>query len=422
MIKSRLYLYDSSKSDFKGEDYSRYVLLGDTVKDDLTEVMGTIELTLAGVPSRKNDEIKTEEFTPETLFVYERADVDENGNDVYSEHWDMCVQNDTVSQPILSDDNYFDHHITLIEASAIAQKRLVDNIAVTYRLQDVTLEGQLNIDTNARAISDENQAFQGVTGTQLGTYKQWEWDTYSNAQITLGKKLYWEFADWFPAGNLCRGEKKEWTDFPYYLPIPLGQSEVGVNLPVPMLKIQNGKNIGTETAPQNVFVDMGYCSVRTVVTEFNTITEENTIIKDFVTNPYGAEDPNSHEKWTKDWVPVSTPNGEVFNYGVLHKPLGLTFNWAVIDGINVKVANYEDAPNPDTRRIVFAAKPNCIYTIKTYLENNFNYEFNIEGKWNYVATSLHPAYTLRVSIRDPLFCVHPPAIRLLSLLPFATFR
>ncbi len=189
MIKSRLYLYDSTKDDFRGEDYSRYILLGDTVKDDLTEVMGTIELTLAGLPSRKNDEIKTEEFTPETLFVYERADVDENGNDVYSEHWDMCVQNDTVSQPILSDGNYFDHHITLVEASAIAQKRLVDNIAVTYRLQDVTLEGQLNIDPNTKAISNESKAFQGVTGTQLGTYKQWEWDAYGKAQVTLRKKL-----------------------------------------------------------------------------------------------------------------------------------------------------------------------------------------------------------------------------------------
>lgn len=388
MIKSRLYLYDSSKSDFKGEDYSRYVLLGDTVKDDLTEVMGTIELTLAGVPSRKNDEIKTEEFTPETLFVYERADVDENGNDVYSEHWDMCVQNDTVSQPILSDDNYFDHHITLIEASAIAQKRLVDNIAITYELQEVTLEGQLNIDPNAKAISNESQAFQGVTGTQLGTHKQWEWDTNGNAQVTLGKKLYWEFADWFPSGNPCRGEKKEWTDFPYYLTIPLGQSEVSVNLPVPMLKIQNGKNIGTETAPQNVFEDMGYCSVHTVVTEFNTITEEYTVIKDFITNPYGAEDPNSHEKWTKEWA-YTTNNGEVISGVTLYKPFGFTTYWMATVSTQT-AATYDNAPDASTRRIVFNAKPNCIYTIQTYLANNFVYEFNTEGAWNIIAFTLNP--------------------------------
>ena len=112
MIKSRLYLYDSTKDDFKGEDYSRYILLGDTTKDDLTEVMGTVELTLTGMPSRKNDEIKTEEFTPETLFVYERADINELGEEQKVETWNMCVQVDIVSQPILSDNNYFDHLLT----------------------------------------------------------------------------------------------------------------------------------------------------------------------------------------------------------------------------------------------------------------------------------------------------------------------
>ena len=182
MIKSRLYKYDSTKADFKGEDFSRYIMIGDTTKDDLTEVMGTVELTLAGLPFQ-------EEFAPETLFLYERADVDENGVEQYSEPWYMCVQQDLVSQPVLSDDNYYDHHITLQEASAIAQKRLVDNIAVTYRLQDVTLEGKLNINTEQLV----QPKFRQVTGTQLGRYKIWEFDSSTQPHTTMGKKLVWVF-------------------------------------------------------------------------------------------------------------------------------------------------------------------------------------------------------------------------------------
>lgn len=368
MIKSRLYLYDSSKSDFKGEDYSRYVLLGDTVKDDLTEVMGTIELTLAGVPSRKNDEIKTEEFTPETLFVYERADVDENGNDVYSEHWDMCVQNDTVSQPILSDDNYFDHHITLIEASAIAQKRLVDNIAVTYRLQDVTLEGQLNIDTDMIA----EQQFNVVTGKHLGTVNQWLMDNTGHADINLGKKIVWEFADWFPSGNPCRGEKKEWEEFKYYQPIPIGQSTAIINLPTPMARIFNG----VEGASDDQFYELGYCSVRTIVTEIDG--NNSTVISDFVTNPYGANDNSSHEKWAGDWADRELGAGSIVNSATFYSAGSALPIWGITK-TPIQIANYENTPDPQTRRIIFEVKPNCRYTVVVTLQTNFNYEYNAEA-------------------------------------------
>ena len=47
----------------------------------------------------------------------------------------------------MSDDTYFDHHISLIEPSVVAQKRPVDNIAVTYKLKDVSLQTLPAFDT-----------------------------------------------------------------------------------------------------------------------------------------------------------------------------------------------------------------------------------------------------------------------------------
>ena len=365
MIKSRLYKYDSTKADFKGEDFSRYIMIGDTTKDDLTEVMGTVELTLAGLPFQ-------EEFAPETLFLYERADVDENGVEQYSEPWYMCVQQDLVSQPVLSDDNYYDHHITLQEASAIAQKRLVDNIAVTYRLQDVTLEGKLNINTEQLV----QPKFRQVTGTQLGRYKIWEFDSSTQPHTTMGKKLVWEFADWFPEGNPCRGERSEWTNFKYYQAVPFGQATINIDLPVPMLKIYNGIEGGQG---DNQFAPMGYASVRTIVTEIQG--NKQTVIKDFITNPYGANNNNSHEKWTKDWAAKNTTvdYGEIVNYSTItYVPhpefLFVAGSWATY-GVSKRISNYDNQPNSQTRRITFQAKPDYKYQIKTFLQTSFNYEY-----------------------------------------------
>ena len=61
---------------------------------------------------------------------------------------------DIVNQPILSDDNYFDHHISFIEPSVMHKKDLLIIFQVTYKLKDVNLkevvaypdtESQLNI-------------------------------------------------------------------------------------------------------------------------------------------------------------------------------------------------------------------------------------------------------------------------------------
>lgn len=130
MIELKLYLYDSTQetNGYRGTDLSRYILMGTQNTEDLTQVVDITEITLAGYPTGVA-------FAPETMFV-----LDEVEDGVILRTFHRVVKDDYVSQPILSRDDYFDHSITLTEPSVIAQKRIVDNMAITYKLKDVKLK------------------------------------------------------------------------------------------------------------------------------------------------------------------------------------------------------------------------------------------------------------------------------------------
>ena len=133
MNSIRVYLYDSSKEEngYRGTDYSANVLQGGEETEDITQELDTAEITLIGLPFYK-------EFTPETKFIVDIVSKQNGIEEIRTLH--LCVSRDTVIQPILSDENYYDHHISFIEPSVVAQKRLVDNISATYKLKDVTLK------------------------------------------------------------------------------------------------------------------------------------------------------------------------------------------------------------------------------------------------------------------------------------------
>jgi hypothetical protein len=134
MLITKVYLYDSSQENngYRGEDLSKYLLQGDQCGEDITQEMDTAEITLVGLSMQK-------EFDPETKFIIDLIEKTEFGEQLV-ENIHYVVATDIVSQPVLSDNNYFDHHISLIEPSVVAQKRLVDNISTTYKLKDVSLE------------------------------------------------------------------------------------------------------------------------------------------------------------------------------------------------------------------------------------------------------------------------------------------
>ena len=134
MLKIKLYKYSSTRevNGYRGTDYSDLVLQGFQDTEDITQEMDTSEITICGLD-------RQEEFDPETKFIIDIVDVNELGEEILKTTLHRVVARDTVEQPILSDDHYFNHHISLIEPSVIAQKRLVDNISATYKLKDVNL-------------------------------------------------------------------------------------------------------------------------------------------------------------------------------------------------------------------------------------------------------------------------------------------
>lgn len=171
MLEIKLYLYDREKEivdlgGYRGEDLSKYVGQGFSNVEDITQELDRGEIVLYGYPQQK-------EFAPETKFI---VDIVENGVNVLGEKpLHFIVQKDLVSQPELVDNGYYDHHITFIEPSAIAQKRLVDNISATYKLKDVSLKEAPAYSLN-EAITMTNEPSSYTPQKKFGYTKTIHWD------------------------------------------------------------------------------------------------------------------------------------------------------------------------------------------------------------------------------------------------------
>lgn len=154
MILIKLYKYDAAKSadGYRGEDLTKYVLQGAKNHEDITQELDYSEITLLDYPDRKA-------FTPESRFVidicygdYKTDTIPPNPLPVVVEDFRISktlhriVKQDAVQLPVLSDQTLYRHNITFIEPSAIAQKRIVDNIAVTHKLKDVSLDTKTTYD------------------------------------------------------------------------------------------------------------------------------------------------------------------------------------------------------------------------------------------------------------------------------------
>ena len=181
MIKTRIFLYNSqNESDgYRGEELTTHLLQADYLKEDITEALDMGEITLEGLTRR-------EEFEPETKFIIDIYDVrkrvyeGEEFEEIVDEwHWNMCVQKDLVEQPILSDDTYFNHSISLIEPSVVAQKRLVDNISATYKLKDVNIETQPTFDINQQSPT-QNDPSSFTPVDKFGNYHSGFLDYYDH--------------------------------------------------------------------------------------------------------------------------------------------------------------------------------------------------------------------------------------------------
>ena len=285
MFKVNVYKYDSTQEEngYKGEDFSQHILQGSEFLEDITQELDTAEITLSGLPFSK-------EFDPETKLIIELVDDsldEENVNRVKTYHF--CVDDDVVNQPILSDNNYFDHHISLIEPSVVAQKRLVDNISATYKLKDVTLTETTPYPNKPITLNFADSQFVPSSNFKASYDIGFLKDSY---EISNGKYFVQE-------GDISIANKKGEAVSSVYNDIEKFKNDDGTYtaiITLPKIAIMYGVYGG------NTFSKIGYASIDYKIIEYKLTDEYNPtkIISNSIISNSNLGQPtvlNSYPKW-----------------------------------------------------------------------------------------------------------------------------
>ena len=165
----RVFLWKNGQKD---TEFTKYLVAPVFYEDKLDETLDTGEIILEMMP------ISTKKaFPPKTKIRMERY-ITQDFKDT-PETFDMVVDHDDVEE-FVGLENYCTHRINLIEASVIAQGMHVDNIALTYELQDIDLNYKTTIssETPSNHYVSPTQPSSGVavrrsdsfnyTGTVIG--------------------------------------------------------------------------------------------------------------------------------------------------------------------------------------------------------------------------------------------------------------
>lgn len=330
MFKTKVYLYDSSQeaNGYRGQDFSKYVLQGDQNGEDVTQEIDTSEITLVGLSFEKS-------FDPETKFIIDFVEIGTDGTEIILETQHRIVSRDTPNKPILSDDNYFDHHISLTEPSAVAQKRLVDNISTTYKLKDVTLKEIPAFPDTKVSFNIQNSAFTpdinfGKTVTTTGS---------GNSKVTTTDFLTGKYFQ--PEGYLLlENQNGETFDLSYN---NIENFRVGdeykATFIIPKLAIMFGVN---ET---KTFSRLGYASITCKIEEFLLNDELNptqTITKTFISNSNLGED---------TWDTLNGWQNRIQGEWLLEEVKDYQNVGTTVEGINCYYKKYTEtsAPEPTYR-------------------------------------------------------------------------
>ena len=137
----------------KSTELTQYLTFPLFIEDRLDEQLDTGEIILDLMPIESKNA-----FPPKTKIRIERY---YEGN--FNKKWDLVVSHDDVEEYV-GEPKICCHRINLIEASVIAQGMHVDNISLTYRLQDVNLS---YITYNSNSIKCED-AIDGINYSNDG--------------------------------------------------------------------------------------------------------------------------------------------------------------------------------------------------------------------------------------------------------------
>jgi len=260
----KVYLYDSNATDYKGTDYTSYVVQGAGNIEKLNSEVDTSTIVLQGLSFR-------EEFTPHTMFV-----IDECFNDDIINTWHRVVQQDTVSQPILSDNNYFTHTIALSEPSIVAQQRLVDNVSITYKLKDVSLKQVELVEVTKEMVVDtkDEPTLNPSIITRFGKVQE----TTAEGTI-INTYSFGKYIDWTPSRSgatklveICDANGENITD-KYFNNIATYPQ---IKFIIPRAGIRVG--IPSSTGSPQFSTIRGYASISWLIREYAPTDTQGTVI------------------------------------------------------------------------------------------------------------------------------------------------
>lgn len=124
----RVFLWENGH---KSTEYTDYTVAPIFIEDKLDETLDSGEVILKSMPAASRNA-----FPPKTKFRIERYETADYADD--PKKWDFIVEHDDVEEYVGCPE-ICTHRISLTEVSAVAQNMHVDNIALTYELQDVDL-------------------------------------------------------------------------------------------------------------------------------------------------------------------------------------------------------------------------------------------------------------------------------------------
>ncbi|MCM1368285.1 MAG: hypothetical protein NC184_05715 [Roseburia sp.] len=178
-------------------DYTAFCLQPFTLKDPLDETLSTLTVKMY---------LDREEALPPALFarfsIYEYT----NGSYALKDAHDFVVNTDNAYKEVLSSRTYNAHEVVFVEPLALLQKYTVDNIALTYQLEDMVQY----LDTGALKANLQLASTEAIRGAIA--------DIPSNASISANLYYTYNFdpSPYTPSDGVQRPGLNEWSKIIYF--------------------------------------------------------------------------------------------------------------------------------------------------------------------------------------------------------------
>lgn len=386
-----------------GVDYSSSVLLGHDWTDNLDDTINTANITLAGLSFQK-------EFAPSTSAT---MILEESGEEtiINSKTISWVIGSDIVEKKILSSETYYDHHIVLKEPNVIAQQRVCDNMAVTYKLRDV-FSPHKGSTAEIPLSSQEYRRERNIAPTQ--NFHPFKFDIVATGSAYIGHKFEWIMPTWYTLtyadGSVEKPSWDRWNNFNTNILLGDGEESKLIELPLPMLRCSCGVK-ETKDYQKN-----GFCTLVVTISRYVTDINNAEIVKSYEVNP-ALQYPD--EVWAEDNIdiPLVSP-GDLFsppykNVGYIYS----SFKWdgvgrtPTLIAITTKVC--EQSETASDRLISFTAEKGYNYILsivsKKYSFPDRRYSatpsLTAYGYINFWGTLVGMGQVEATSYNDNSFCI-----------------